>query len=146
MSGEQNLEERVVIFSSDFLRVKQTAEIIHGELKLKASIQYKEALRERGLGKWDMGPGSIVTEMWARDAADPTHKFNGVESVMEMVLRTSKLVEQLDREFEDRIIILVSHGDPCQCLHAVFIGIHPSEFRSLPDFKNCEIRELVESG
>ena len=126
--------------------MKQTAEIIHAELGVKASIEYKESLRERGLGKWDMGPGSIVEEMWAKDAADPTHKYNGVESVMEMVLRMSRLVQQLDREFEDHIIILVSHGDPCQCLHTVFIGLSPGEFRKLPDFKNCEIRELVESA
>ena len=134
----------MIVFSSDFLRVKQTAEIIHKELGVVEPLQLKKDLRERGLGKWDMGPGDIVAEMWSKDAIDPTHKYNGVESVMEMVLRMSRLVQQLDNEFKDRIVILCSHGDPCQILHTVFIGLPPNEFRSQPDFKNCEIRELVE--
>ena len=131
------------MFSSDFLRVKQTAETIHKELGIVEPLKLEEALRERRLGKWDMCPGKVVEEMWSRDAIDPTHKYNDVESVMEMVLRMSRLVKQLDSQFEDRIIVLCSHGDPCQILHTVFIGLPPNEFRNQPDYKNCEIRELI---
>lgn len=143
LSNEANrsIEEKLLIVSSDFKRTRETAEILHKKLGVKEPIRFEPAIRERGLG--EMVNYDMVHEMWAEDSVDPTHHKYGVESIMEMIHRLSGLVRQLDKEYNDRVIVLVSHGDTCQTLDSVFLGISPNEFRTkLPDYKNCEIREL----
>lgn len=85
----------------------------------------------------------MVDDMWAEDCIDPTHHKNGVESVMEMITRLSATVRSLDNEYTNRVIVLVSHGDPCQALDSMSCGVKPTELRTkLPFYLNCEIREL----
>lgn len=137
----------VIIISSDFRRTRETAEILHSELQIKEPIRFEIALRERGLGKLDMtNSWDGIKQMWGLDELDPTHTENDVESVMTMALRTSRLVQSLDKENINKVIILVSHGDPSQCLHAIFMGKNPNEFRTYPGIKNCEIRQLKETN
>ena len=144
-SVDQILSEKIVIVSSDFRRTRETAEILHSELGVKRPIRFEIALRERGLGSMNMTYNwDSVRQMWALDEVDPTHTEYNCESVMSMTVRTSRLVQQLDKEYNDMIIILVSHGDPCQCLYAIFIGLNPNEFRKIAGMKNCEIRPLKE--
>ena len=83
--------------------------------------------------------------MWRLDHSDPTHTTNGVESITSLVIRMTRIIKDLNDEYYDQVLILVSHGDPCQCLHSVFEGISPNEFRNgKKGFSNCEIRELKE--
>ena len=144
-SVDQTLSKKLVIVSSDFKRTRETAEILHSELGVEQPIRFEIALRERGLGSMNMTYNwDNVPQMWALDELDPTHTEYNCESVMSMTVRTSRLVQQLDKEYNDMNIILVSHGDPCQCLHAIFIGLNPNEFRTIPGIQNCEIRSLKE--
>ena len=140
LKNEESLIEKLVIVSSDFRRTRETAEILHGKLRVKDPIRFSPALRERGLGT--LVNYDLVHQMWAHDFADPTHNEFGVESVMEMVVRLSRILVELDTEYTERIVILVSHGDPCMCIEAVCKGISPNEFRNNRDITNCEIREL----
>ena len=134
-----------MVVSSDFKRTRETAEIIHSNLSVKDSLRFEPALRERGLG--ELREYNSVHKMWALDYTDPTHTSFGVESVMHMVTRLSNIIQQLDKEYTDHIIIMVSHGDPCQCIHTVFMGLSPNEFRKTNDgMKNCEIRELKDGN
>ncbi len=144
LSSEHNLNEKLVLVSSDFKRTRETAEILHSCLNVKDPIRFEPALRERGLG--DLVEYHSVHKMWSLDYADPTHTSYNVESLMHMVSRLSNIVQQLDNEYNDRIIIMVSHGDPCQCIYTVFMGLSPNEFRKGPDdMKNCDIRELQDN-
>ena len=135
----------MLIVSSDFKRAKETAEIVHANLGIKEPVQFETRLRERWFGSLDMQDldNGNCKNVWELDEADPTHNEFGVESVMEMVLRMSHVIQRLDKEHDNRIIVLVSHGDPCQCIHTVFEGVSPNEFRKdRQGMKNCEIREL----
>ena len=145
LSLEDDLSEKVLVVSSDFLRTKETAEIIHSNLVIKQPIRFETALRERRMGDLDMTSDfNVVRKLWSHDRVDPTHNEYGAESVMEMVVRMSHLIQQLDKEYAGRIIVMISHGDPSQCIHTVFMGLSPSEFRTQPGFQNCEIRQLLE--
>lgn len=136
---------KIQLVSSDFLRTRQTAEILHSELQLKRPIKFEPRIRERGLGSLELGPVSSVHEMWKNDEMDPTAANNGVESVSSMTLRLTRVIKDYDTGCEDLVIVLVSHGDPCQCLHSFFIGLPPNEFRaSGRGYGNCEIRELID--
>ena len=142
MLGADSLN-KLVIVSSDFRRTRETAEILHSELQVEHPIRFEIALRERLLGSVQYDD---MHQLWALDEADPTHNQFNCESVMMMTLRTSRLVQTLDREYDNQTIILVSHGDPCQCLHTLFIGLNPNEFRTHPGMKNCEIRQLKDDS
>ena len=137
---------KMQLVSSDFLRTRQTAEILHSELQLKRPIKFEPRIRERGLGLLELTPVSNVRDIWKQDEVDPTSSFNGIESLSSMALRLTRVVKDYDTEFQDLVIVLVSHGDPCQCIHSVFVGLPPNEFRAANrSYRNCEIRELAEN-
>ena len=129
--------------SSDFLRTRETAEIIHKQLGVRAPLRLEEGLRERGLGQLDMQKDyESVRKMWELDEADPTNTLLGHECLTNLVMRMSRVIQKLNTEYDNHIIILVSHGDPAQAIHAVFSGKRPNEFRKYPGLKNCDIRQL----
>ena len=132
-----------MVVSSDFRRTRETAEILHACLQVKTPIQFEEALRERHVGPLDMTACQNYHKITELDKDDPAHTKYGNESVMSIVVRMSRLVKQLDEEYEDKILLLVSHMDPLQILMTTFLGISPSEHRSLPYLGNCNIRELT---
>ena len=146
LASEADLTDRLLIVSSDFKRAQETAEIIHTNLLVKEPIRFETSLRERSFGSLDMeNVDAHCQQIWALDEADPTHNEYGIESVMEMVYRMSQIIQKLDKEYNGRVIIMVSHGDPSQCIHSVFAGMSPNEYRkSRNGIKNCEIRELKE--
>ena len=142
-SVDQTLSEKIVIVSSDFRRTRETAEILHSELGVERPIRFEIALRERGLGKFNMTHGGPdVVKLLAEDEIDPSNNLFGCESIMSMRLRTSSLVYQLDKEYNNKVFILVSHGATCHSVYTVFAGISPNEFHEMSCVKNCEIRQL----
>ena len=143
MLSFDDLANNIIIVSSDFKRTYETAEILHSELQLEQPIRFEIALRERGIGDLDMTHNwDGIKQVWALDETDPTHNEFNCESVTTVTLRTSRLVHSLDKEYSNKVIILVSHGAPLQCLHSLF---SPSEFRKHPGIKNGEIRHLKET-
>ena len=140
------LPEKTLIVSSDFKRTRETAEIFHERLGLKHPIRYETALRERGFGELHMTGEENYRRVWELDVADPTHTAFGSESVMEVVLRTTRLLQSLDNEYQDLFVLLVSHGDTLQILSSTFFGVGPNEHRMLPNLKPCDVRELRDVG
>lgn len=130
--------------SSDFLRTRETAEIVHKQLGAREPLRLEVGLRERRLGQLDMQKDyDSVKQMWALDAEDPTNTAFDHESLMDMVMRMSLMVQRLNKKYDNRVVIMVTHGDPAQTIHAVFAGTSPNEFRQKhPSFMNCEIRAL----
>lgn len=137
------IAEKLVIISSDFKRTVETARIIHEHFQVKEPLRLESALRERGFGNYHLTSETNAISLFRRDYEDPTHKDSGCESLMEMVLRISRLLQSLDEEFSDKILLLVSHGDPLITLFAVCSGVPPTErWTRIPQFTNCDIREL----
>ena len=137
-SVDQMLSKNIVIVSSDFRRTRETAEILHSELNVERPIRFEIALRERVMGAFNM---THITDelrrLWSLDEADITCTKSGCETIRSILDRTFHLVQQLDKEYEDNIIILVSHGHPCQYLHHAFLNSTNST-----GIQTCEIRKL----
>ena len=143
--GPEKLAERLVIISSDFKRTRETAEILHDHFKVKTPLRLEEALRERGCGDFHKTPVENAFKIiFKHDYTDPTHTEHRCESLMNCVIRMSRVLASVDEEFENRIIVLVSHGDPLHVLWAVVTGVPPSERWSgvFPSIKNCDLREI----
>ena len=137
-SIDQTLSKKLVIVSSDFKRTRETAEILHSELGVEQPIRFEIALRERVMGTFNMTHISDeLRYLWLLDEIDISRSESGCETIRSILDRTLHLVQQLDKEYEDNIIILVSHGHPCQYLHLAFVKSTNSR-----GMQTCEIRKL----
>jgi len=137
-----------LIFSSDFSRAWQTAEIAAARLGA-AEATVAEELRERCFGALEGGPVAGYATVWRVDEASDEAGAGGVEGVepaAAVLDRATALVARLERRYAGRDILLVSHGDTLQILQAGFLGLDPARHRRLPPLATAEIRELRLAG
>ena len=130
--------------SSCFKRAKQTAETIHNVLGCARPLQIDEALNERNWGLYDLKDTSFGYEYYKEDARDAVNTQHGIESVTNILMRTSGLIKQLEETYTDKVIILVSHGDPLRILLAGFAKVELTQNGTIPSFSNAEVRELTD--
>jgi probable phosphoglycerate mutase len=130
-----------VIYSSDFSRARQTAEIVRTHLGAP-EVVIAEALRERRFGSWEGSAADNYARVWAADETDPVHADGQVEPAAAVLDRATALIAQLERRYCGRDILLVSHGDTLQILQAGFSGVDPSRHRTLSHLAAAEIRSL----
>ena len=135
------LPGNTVIYSSDFSRAWQTAEIVRAQLGA-LEIVIAEALRERCFGDWEGSATDNYARVWAADETDSDQVGIGVEPVAAVLDRTTALIVDLDRRYSGRHILLVSHGDTLQILQAAFLRLSPTRHRRLPALRTAEIRQL----
>ena len=112
-----------VIYSSDLLRARQTAEIIAGHLGCEVIL--RKELRERDLGK---ACGRSVR--WLRDNIECDEKtiddrmFSDAESRRDVWNRLGPFLAEMLADGNGNVII-VSHGDTLSVLRAMFLGLEP---------------------
>ena len=135
------LPSDAVIWSSDFSRARQTAEILRAHLDAP-EVGLAEALRERCFGEWEGSATENYARVWAADETDDAHARGGAEPVTAVLDRMTAFVVDLDRQYTGRDIVLVSHGDTLQILQTAFLRISPTRHRSLPGLETAEIRRL----
>lgn len=99
------------ILCSDFLRTRETAELVHAQLESVHPIQQEERLRERSFGNLEGRADSCYKQVWELDAGQPDHESFNVESVDAVLRRAVSLLESLESRFRDETIVLVAHGD-----------------------------------
>lgn len=133
--------KKYIILSSPFKRTKETAIIISEELKIP-DIEYNDNLRERFFGDFDMKDSKNYERIWEEDLTNTNHKKWNNESVHEVAIRLMSLIEDLEITYNDRDIILVSHGDSLQILECLLKKIDPKLHRSLKPLKQGEFRDL----
>lgn len=139
------LPRDTIIYSSDFSRASQTAEIVRAHLHAP-QVVFAEALRERCFGEWEGSATGNYAQVWAADEAHSTQVGSSVEPVAAVLDRTTALIVELERRHSGRRILLVSHGDTLQILQAGFLRMSPSRHRSLQDLGTAEIRPLCLAG
>ncbi len=121
-----------VMYSSDLLRAKQTAEYVGRHLGLEPVL--KTELRERNLGKCC---GKSV--QWLRENLECQEKtvddrlFSDAESRRDTWNRLKPLFDELMANDEENII-LVSHGDLLSVFNAMFLGLEVEDLNSCDMF------------
>ncbi len=110
-----------LIFSSDVLRTKETAEMISAELGLP--VTYDARLRELDLGAYN---GKTQDEYHAY-FDDRLERFGrpveGGESLYDARRRMVAFVKELERLYSGKNILVISHGDPLWLMETGFAGI-----------------------
>lgn len=114
-------EKEFVMYSSDLLRAKQTAENVGKYLGLKPNLRTE--LRERNLGKCC---GKSV--QWLRENLEMQEKtiddrlFSDAESRREEWNRLKPFFDEI-MAGNDENIIIVSHGDLLSVFNTMFLGL-----------------------
>jgi broad specificity phosphatase PhoE len=129
------------IYTSDFLRARDTAEVARATLGAGA-VRLRTALRERAFGRHEGGPNTAYEPVWLRDRVDAAHTDGGVEAAEAVRERTWHLVLDLEAALTDQTVLLVAHGDPLQLLATAFAGLPAGEHRALPHWAPGEVRRL----
>ncbi len=117
----EELSEKYVIYSSDLLRAKQTAEIVGKHLGVEPI--FKTELRERDLGE---AVGHSVR--WLREHMEKPERtvddrlFPSAESRREEWNRLKPFFDEITSNKEEYIII-VSHGDLLSVFNAMWLGL-----------------------
>lgn len=136
------LGQNVLIISSDYLRAKQSAEIVQNIICATAEVQLDCRLRERDFGQWELQDHANYKIVWQHDERSPKHNEDGVEPVISVLNRSLDLIAELNALHCDRTILLVGHGDGLQILLSYCQGLKPSHHRKITTVRNAEIRSL----
>ncbi len=136
------LNEHTIIVASPFLRTRQTSEISAGHLKC-ASPTFDLRLRERFCGDFeDMVYGHPAPHLEAD--TDLSSDYRHVENLNAVWTRMNAVIDDLDNQYQNQVILLVSHGDP---LDILYCGWHDVDLRQhhlhFSKFANAEIRPLL---
>lgn len=141
-SAEQSeLSPETIIYSSDFSRAQQTAEIVR-EIIGAEPVQLCEALRERHFGNWERTAHTHYHNVWQYDEVNADHTHDEVESVNAVLSRATQLIVELEKRYQGATILLVAHGDTLQILQCGFKKVSPTRHRSLPHLETAEIRPM----
>lgn len=117
----EELSEKYVIYSSDLLRAKQTAEIVGKHLGVEPI--FKTELRERDLGE---AVGHSVR--WLKEHMEKPERtvddrlFPSAESRREEWNRLKPFFDEITSN-EEEYIIIVSHGDLLSVFNAMWLGL-----------------------
>lgn len=130
----------VKIYSSDFLRARETAQIAHRLLATQSPVQFAPLLRERYFGQLNGCTDDNYRKVWALDAANPDHHQFGVESANEVVARGEKMIDAIEAEHSGKSILLIAHGDVLQIMQTWFEGVSAACHRQLTPLNTAEVR------
>jgi len=115
-----------LIFSSDILRTKQTAQIVAQELDL--DIKFDQRLRDINLGVFQ---GKSMKQSWAFYNHDMEKKFTIAppegESWHDVKTRVLDLLKEIEEKYSQKNILIISHGDPLWLLEDWIKGLNQEQ-------------------
>ena len=137
---ELKKEKIDLIFSSDFLRTKQTAEIVSKEIGKK--VKYDKRLIEVNIGVFD---GENIKE-YRRLFEGKIDKFNKRppkgESYTDVKKRIYDFLKEVDKEYKNKNILIVSHGGPILMAESIVRGFSREEIVEHWKDKRINVGEL----
>jgi len=148
--GAESLRDKKIdlIISSPLQRTKETAQTVAAALGLpESAVIVEEKLHELNFGAYEQKP---ITEFHAF-YSDLSERFSkaseGGETLSDVKRRVGEVLYGLEKKYEGKNILIVSHGDPVALALAVAVGADLKETVRIfseerNTIKNAEIREL----
>lgn len=141
-----------LIYSSDLLRAKQTAEILGKALGKK--VIYDKRIREFKMGKLNGLPIEKAGKFW--DLQGKLSKIEyylrrfkirapGGESFTDLKIRMYKFLKDIDKKYKGKKILIIGHEAPLSMLEGAVRGYSNVEiikFREKKKLKNGEMRKI----
>ena len=138
---DHTFNQETIIYSSPFLRTKETAQIVKKILKCKKII-INDKLRERFFGNFEKTSNKNYQKVWEIDKLNKNNNENNVESPQKVWNRMISLINDIELKYSDKKIILISHGDPLQILITGFNNKPINLHREIKHLNVAEIRKL----
>ncbi|MBU1159872.1 class I tRNA ligase family protein, partial [Patescibacteria group bacterium] len=113
------------IFSSPLLRTKETAEII--SKKLGIEIIFDERIRELDLGEMNGRSGDDLAAIHPTRQSRLKKTKMGVESGEHLKTRMENFLDEINKNYKNKNIVIVSHGDPIQMFFGITKGMEIEE-------------------
>jgi len=142
-----------LIFTSDLLRAKQTAEIVGKELRLES--RFDKRLREVNVGIFNERPLKEMGEVWNRgekisSLEHYSRRFKvappGGETYKEIEKRMFSFLKEIDKKYKDKNILVVSHGRPITLLEKTIYNYTIKKFVEIilkkEEIRTGELRKL----
>jgi broad specificity phosphatase PhoE len=137
-------EKIELIFASDLLRVKQTAEIIAEKLGL--SIVFDRNIREIKFGKFNGVSGDKWKGFFKTIKNEKSGKPYGMENYKDVLKRARTFIKRINKKYKNKKILIVSHGAVVFSIEATLRNfnekqeeIHKEELK----FKPGELKQLA---
>jgi len=140
-AAPQGLNKQTIMYASPFLRTKQTAEIVQDFLQCPP-ITFDMRLRERYCGDFDNSVYEYpLPHRLADDKIDSD--YHHVENLQHIWERMYGVIQDIEKKYHDQTILIVSHGDPLECLYCGLQGADLLRFHNdFPNFQRGEIRPV----
>ncbi len=110
-----------IIFSSDLLRTKQTAEIVAKETGAK--IIFDKRLREYNVGIFNGKPPELTWEYLTKQKNIFLAKPPEGESLMQIQKRMYSFLKEVNKKFQNKNIVIISHELPLTILDGTLKGL-----------------------
>jgi len=123
----KNLKEKNIqlIFSSPFLRTRQTAEIVATEIGLsKDKIIIDERIKEINTGIFDCKPLDEYRAYFSSYLEKFDKRPPGGETLNEVRQRVMNFLYEIEAKYENKNILIISHGDPLWMIIAGSQGLN----------------------
>jgi broad specificity phosphatase PhoE len=133
----QNLDIDLII-SSPLKRAAKTAEILS---EGKYEIIYDDRLKERCFGDIE---GKRLEDINFEEIynVDLNLSIYNIEPINDLFTRLNNFLSNIKTKYNDKTILLVSHGGVLRTLTACIEGIPKTRTLASQGYKNCEIREF----
>ncbi len=141
VSAATFLDPGILIFSSDFKRARETADIAAGVLGAGEPVTLTPNLRERFFGDFEKGPDTIYQGVWEKDAKNAP-PGNRVEHPVAVLERVTACITEIEAAHTHKTILLVAHGDTLQITLAWFSHLPPHRHRQVPHLDTAELRRV----
>lgn len=144
-SREQLVDKKIdLIFASDLLRTKQTAELVGQRLKIKP--KYDKRLREYNMGVLNGKPTHELVDYFKDQLERFKKKPKNGETYADIIKRLSAFLKEIDKKYKDKNILIVTHQVPAIMLIAIADNLSRrktfEKFLKLDKIKTAEIRKL----
>jgi len=115
-----------LIYSSDYFRAKQTSKIISEELGLK-KIKFDKRLRDTNFGVFHGKPGKRYRELFSSRKERFSKRTPKGENWRDVGKRVIAVIKDVEKEYNGKTILIVSHADPVWLLAGYLKGLSEDE-------------------
>ncbi len=148
-SATSLIEEGIdLIISSPLIRTKETALLVAKKINLSdENVLFDERLREVSFGVFEQKPIPEFHAFFSGFEERFTKSHSGGENLREVKQRLGDFLYSLEKEYQGKKILIVTHGDPVVLLSAIARGASLQETVGLFEkervyIKNAEVRNI----
>ena len=129
--GKKQVEESIswfrdkkidLIFSSPFIRTKETAEIVAKGIELKEEIIFDEKIGELNAGIWNGKPFRDFVTFFAHEDRFEKRPEDG-ENYADIKKRMGSFIYDLEKKYSGKNILIITHDSPAFLLRATGEGL-----------------------